>query len=61
MADTIPNKTGPGGQWIVVCSCGWERRGLYRRSNEIAEAVALNLANLFGERHEKGIEEDAHE
>lgn len=52
MADTIPNDDAPGGKWIVVCSCGWEKTGRYARTNEIAEAVALRLANLFGDRHE---------
>lgn len=53
MADTTPNEDRPGGRWTVACSCGWTKEGRYARTNEIAEAVALRLANAFGEGHEK--------
>lgn len=54
LADTIPNDPGtPGGRWTVQCTCGWLREGAYARTNEIAEAVALRLANMFGKQHEE--------
>lgn len=54
MGDTQPNTDGrPGGLWHVSCTCGWEKTGRYARTNEIAEAVALRLANAFGEQHER--------
>lgn len=52
-ADTLPNTDKPGGHWFVACICGWERNGTYARTNQIAEAVSLRLANLVGEQHEK--------
>lgn len=53
LADTRPNENAPGGTWFVACTCGWSKVGKYARTNEIAEAVALRLANAFGEQHEK--------
>lgn len=53
IADTLPHTDRPGGAWQVVCTCGWRRDGTYGRTNEIAEAVALRLANCFGSEHEK--------
>lgn len=53
MADTRPNQDGPGGVWFTTCTCGWMTTGTYARTNEIAEAVALRLANLHGQRHEE--------
>lgn len=54
MPDTLPNADGPGGTWGVVCTCGWTDSGRYARTNRIAEAVALRLATLAGQRHEAG-------
>lgn len=53
MADTIPDEERPGGLWTAVCTCGWTKEGRYARTNEIAEAVALRLANAYGSGHEK--------
>lgn len=52
-ADTLPNSDKPGGHWFVACVCGWERSGTYARTNKVAEAIALRLANLVGDQHEK--------
>lgn len=52
-ADTLPRTDGPGGTWAVSCTCGWARTGDYARTNAIAEAVALRLANALGADHEK--------
>lgn len=52
-ADTLPRTDGPGGSWSVSCTCGWSKTGDYARSNEIAEYVALRLANAFGTEHER--------
>lgn len=53
IADTQPHSDGqPGGHWFVACLCGWEDSGKYARTNEIAEAVALRLANARGSVHE---------
>jgi hypothetical protein len=53
LADTQPHTDGsPGGHWFVACLCGWEKSGTYARTNEIAEAVALRLANAHGTNHE---------
>jgi hypothetical protein len=52
MADTRPNDDRPGGTWVVTCTCGWKDEGNYARTNEIAESVALRLANAFGAQHE---------
>lgn len=57
-ADTLPNADKPGGHWFVACICGWERSGTYARTNEVAEAVSLRLANLVGEQHEKNPERE---
>ena len=53
MGDTLPNQDGPGGTWTAACTCGWTKSGRYARTNEIAEAVALLLANFEGEEHER--------
>ena len=53
MGDTLPNTDGPGGTWTAACTCGWTETGRYARTNEIAEAVALLLANLKGQEHER--------
>lgn len=52
-ADTTPHPAPkPGGAWFVACVCGWEKHGHYARTNRVAEAVALQLAHLYGNRHE---------
>jgi len=58
MGDTTPNSDKPGGIWLVTCSCGWKKSGTYARTNTIAEAVALRLANAYGQDHEKNPEKD---
>jgi hypothetical protein len=58
MADTEPVDDGPGGRWVVTCSCGWTDSGRYAR--DTGEAVALRLANLKGDQHEKDPGEDGH-
>jgi hypothetical protein len=52
LADTRPNQNAPGGIWITICTCGWQREGAYARNS--GEPVALRLANAFGQRHEQG-------
>jgi hypothetical protein len=53
MPDTLPHTDGPGGTWSTTCLCGWSDSGTYARTNEIAEAVALRLATLAGQQHER--------
>lgn len=50
-ADTYPDPEAAGGVWKVSCVCGWSKSGHYARDG--GEAVALNLAHLWGDRHEK--------
>lgn len=58
VGDTLPNQDAPGGSWLVACTCGWEKSGTYARTNQVAEVVALRLANAIGHRHEKNPEEE---
>jgi hypothetical protein len=54
LSDTVPNTDGPGGTWSVACAeCNWNYSGTYARTNTVAEAVALRLANAYGRLHEK--------
>jgi hypothetical protein len=54
-ADTYPMvDTGAGqqgGRWSVSCVCGWSKSGHYAR--DTGEVVALRLAHIWGDRHEK--------
>ena len=59
MGDTYPNADAPGGVWQVLCTCGWIKSGKYARTNEIAEAVALRLANAYGAEHQKNPDQEA--
>lgn len=54
VADTEPSD-GPGGEWVVSCTCGWKQTGHYARTS--GELVALRLARLVGRKHEEYPEE----